>query len=67
MSLKDLGITVRPGSPLDPHGTRDLEEAVIEAAKAFVAWDSPGGYRSMPDYSRLMLAVRTLKEAEKKP
>ena len=42
----------------------DKERAVIEAAKVFVAHDSPGGHRSMTDYSRLQLAVGALLAAE---
>lgn len=30
----DIELKAKPGSILDPHGTRDLEQAVIEAAKA---------------------------------
>ena len=40
------------------------EREVIEAAKVFVAHDSPGGHRSMTDYSRLQLAVGALLAAE---
>ena len=42
----------------------ELRDAVIKEAKAFVAWDSPGGHKSMPDYSRLVLAIGALQATE---